>query len=559
MNEHFLSILRGEKAPALVLEDVQYADVYLRKIRRGNIWIDRGRIVYVGKSLPKKTEGTERVTSDAIIMPGYIEPHVHPFQLYSPESFAQYAATTGTTTFIADNFHLFMNLSNEESFRILDALNEGPFTWKWWMRMDAQTKMSNERLFTYERLLAWLRREDVIVGGELTGWPQVLKGEEAIRSFLEASIQAGHYIEGHLPGASDTTLAQMKWLGVTGDHEAMTLEDVEARLRHGYRVTLRHSSIRPDLLPIVKAMKDEQWDIGARLMMTTDGSPPLFYKDGVLDTCIRQVGETFDDWWTAYQMATITPAEAYRIDHEVGAIATGRVAHLNFLPHLEEPTPRSVLAGGQWIKKNGQVMTIAENVQWKKELSRPPLQLVKEDLEPTLSTHRLVLINDVLMKMEERTEEKSEHYLVVIGRAGHWRIRTRIHGFPEQMEALVSSFSLTGDTIFIYRSKQAAYLAWKRLEELGGGIVLADEETVQAEIPLPIGGFSSDVSFVQLMEKEEQFKQKLATYGEVKGDLIFTLLFLQSTHLPFVRLTEKGLIDILKNKCILPSEQRSIQ
>lgn len=559
MNEHFLSILRGEKAPTLVLEDVQYADVYLRKIRRGNIWIDRGRIVYVGESLPEKMEGTERVTSDAIVMPGYIEPHVHPFQLYHPESFAHYAATTGTTTFIADNFHLFTNLSNEASFRILDQLKDSPYTWKWWMRMDAQTKLKNERLFIYERLLPWLQREDVIVGGELTGWPQALKNKGSLRSFLEASQQAGHYIEGHLPGASDQTLAQMKWLGVTGDHEAMTLEDVEARLRHGYHVTLRHSSIRPDLFTIVEAMKKEQWDIGARLMMTTDGSPPLFYKKGIIDRCIRQVGAVLEDWWTAYQMATITPAEAYRIDDEVGAIATGRVAHLNFLNRLDDPTPRSVLAGGEWVKKNGNILPMKGKVQWKKELKRPKLHLQEEDLEPTLATHRLVLMNDVLMKMEERTEDKSEHYLVVIGRAGHWRIRTRIHGFPEQLEALVSSFSLTGDTIFIYRSKRAARLAWEKLEQLGGGIVLANEEDIQAEIPLPIGGFSSDLPFDQLIEREAAIKQALAKDGEVKGDIIFTLLFLQSTHLPFVRLTEKGVINILKNECILPSEKRSIQ
>ena len=558
MIAHFLSILRGSRAPALVLEDVQYVDVYLRTIRRGNIWIDRGRIVYVGEQLPKTLEGTERVTSDALVVPGYIEPHVHPFQLYHPESFAHFAATTGTTTLIADNFHLFTNLSNESSFRILDQLKKGPFTWKWWMRMDAQTQMLNERLFTYERLLPWLRREDVIVGGELTGWPQALKGEETLRSFLQASVEAGHYVEGHLPGASDQTLAQMKWLGVTGDHEAMTLEDVEARLRHGYHVTLRHSSIRPDLLPMIKEMKKEKWEIGARLMMTTDGSPPLFYQEGVMDTCIRQVGQTLEDWHTAYQMATITPAETYRIDREVGAIATGRVAHLNFLNSLDDPTPRSVLASGTWIKKDGKVLPIKEQVAWEEELTRPPLYLLDDDLEPVSSTTRLVLMNDVLMKMEERTEEKSEHYLVVIGRAGNWRIRTRIHGFPEQMEALVSSFSLTGDTIFIYRSKRAAQRAFERLEQRGGGIVLADDENVQAEIPLPIGGFSSHLSFPQLMEKEKLLKQKLAAYGEVKGDIIFTLLFLQSTHLPFVRITERGIIDILKNKCILPAEQRSM-
>ena len=39
----------------------------------------------------------------------------------------------------------------------------------------------------------------------------------------------------------------MKLFGIDGDHEAMTIEEVENRLLHGYAVTFRHSSIRPDL------------------------------------------------------------------------------------------------------------------------------------------------------------------------------------------------------------------------------------------------------------------------------------------------------------------------
>ena len=79
--------------------------------------------------------------------------------------------------------------------------------------------------------------------GCLTGW----RIDE-----LAATYAANKKIEGHLPGASEKTLVRMRLLGVDGDHEAMTVEEVEARLLHGYGVTLRHSSIRPDLPNILK-------------------------------------------------------------------------------------------------------------------------------------------------------------------------------------------------------------------------------------------------------------------------------------------------------------------
>ena len=51
---------------------------------------------------------------------------------------------------------------------------------------------------------------------------------------VSAAKIGGKKIEGHFPGASERTLARMRLLGTDGDHEAMTVEEVEARLLHGY-------------------------------------------------------------------------------------------------------------------------------------------------------------------------------------------------------------------------------------------------------------------------------------------------------------------------------------
>ena len=73
----------------------------------------------LGREMPAMTEGAEIVdAAGKKIVPGYIEPHVHPFQLYNPRTFADYAARLGTTTFISDNLILFMSLDNETSFSI---------------------------------------------------------------------------------------------------------------------------------------------------------------------------------------------------------------------------------------------------------------------------------------------------------------------------------------------------------------------------------------------------------------------------------------------------------
>ena len=61
-------------------------------------------------------------------------------------------------------------------------------------------------------------------------------------------------VEGHFPGASETTLAKLKLLGTDCDHEAMTGQEVFTRLMQGYTVSLRNSSIRPDLEVLLKEL-----------------------------------------------------------------------------------------------------------------------------------------------------------------------------------------------------------------------------------------------------------------------------------------------------------------
>lgn len=545
MVDHFLRILRKQYAPALVLKDVAYLDVYLQRVRRHHIWIDRGRIVYVGSDWPKIDETTEIIETDKIVVPGYIDPHVHPFQLYRPETLQTFGATTGTSTFIADTYHLSMHLCADEIDTYLDRLAEQTATWKWWMRYDSQTKLRQPR-FTDERLRQLMKREDVIVGGELTGWPDLLKGDTFLQKWVDETKDT-LYIEGHLPGASSRTLAEMKWLGVKGDHEAMTIDDVEKRLRHGYYVTLRYASIRPDLPTILREMKERNWPITERFMMTTDGAPPLFYEKGWMDRCIQLAADVLEDPIPAYLMATLHPALAYGIDGEVGSIATGKRAHLNFVRSLEEPTPVDVLQNGEWVVRDGQLLAEPQRalqIEW------PSLSLEEEDLCMKPTSYALHLKNDVLVTRIERNPSLSlragEHLLTIIGRDGSWRIRQVVTGFPSKLQSLISTHSLTGDTIIIQRSVAATKIGWETLQQLGGGIVLAEESGVVATLPLRVGGFSSEESVERLIEQEKQLKRQYATYGDVKGDLIFTLLFLQSTHLPFVRLTERGVVDVLK-------------
>ena len=110
------------------------------------------------------------------------------------------------------------------------------------------------------------------------------------------------------------------------------------------------------------------------MIFTTDGSTPAFYKEGVADMMIRIAIESGVPVIDAYQMASYNIARHYNLLHHHGVIATGRVANINFLSSEHDPTPVSVLAKGQWVKKDGAEIIVDDAVKWA-EFGFEPLKL----------------------------------------------------------------------------------------------------------------------------------------------------------------------------------------
>lgn len=562
-----IAVIDGQEAPTIVLKDARFLHSMFKKWLVGNIWIKKDRIVYVGNKMPQNLTNTEIIELNGkTVVPGYIEPHVHPFQLYNPHSFADFAAQTGTTTFIADNMTFMLSLPNKKAFSIIEQLKKLPFAFYWWVRFDSQTELENEDdLFTNKSIFEWLDRKDTIVGGELTGWPRLLNGDDQMLYWIQSAKNKGKKIEGHFPGASERTLTKMRLFGATGDHESMTVEDVEKRILQGYAVTLRYSSIRPDLPDILKGIIEKDLPIFDHLMMTTDGSTPSFHKDGVMDLCIRIAIESGVNPVDAYNMASYNVARYYDMDHLHGIIATGRYATLNILKDEYNPTPESVLSKGVWLKRDCEKVNALAPINWSKfDNLNLSFDLTDSDFQFSMPIG-IEMVNDVITKpyritvklnQKELSTEHDESLLLLIDRNGKWRVNTMIKGFATHVKGFATSYSNTGHIILIGKNIEDMKKAYKEMKKLNGGIVLVEDNEVIASIPLTIGGTLYDGPVEELIEKESALISALKDRGYHHTDAIYTLLFLQSTHLPYIRITPRGIFDVMKKKVMLPAVMR---
>jgi adenine deaminase len=568
LREH-VQVLNGELSPSLLLKNATYLHSTLKKWVQGHIWVYGDRIVYTGNQLPENLKQCEIVDCESqYLVPGYIEPHVHPFQLYNPQSFSKYASQSGTTTFVNDNLMLFLQLEKKKAFTLLREFNKMPVTMYWWTRFDSQTEMMHEEVtFSNGEVKSWLEHDSVLQGGELTAWPRLLQGDDLILHWMQETKRMGKIVEGHLPGASDKTIAKLRLLGIDGDHEAMTGEDVYKRLIQGLTVTLRHSSIRPDLPVLLDGLKEKGIDSYDSLLFTTDGSTPGFYEQGVLDFMIKMAIDKGIPPIEAYNMAGYNVANYYNITHLHGMIATGRVANINFLSAKDEPTPVSVLSKGNWVRRDGRQMEDTTEINWGTNGFTPlslDWEVGYEDLQFSMP-FGIEMVNDVITKPYSISINPSDGlldldhdqaFLMLLDRNGKWRISTMIKGFSKGVMGFASSYSNTGDIILIGKSKSDMIAAFNRMKEIGGGIVLAENGEILHDIPLPLSGLLSQKEMPELIEEEKTLKRLLIERGYRFSDPIYTLLFLQSTHLPYIRMTQKGIYDVMKKTVLFPTIMR---
>ncbi|WP_284036816.1 adenine deaminase C-terminal domain-containing protein [Neobacillus sp. 114] len=565
-----VSVLDGTTAPTILLKNALYLNQTFKKWMRANIWIYDDRIVYVGENLPANTENCEIIDcTEQILVPGYIEPHAHPFQLYNPHTLAAYASQFGTTTLINDNMALALNLPKREAFSLLRDFRSIPSTMFWWCRFDSQTEiLYEEETFSHSKIKSWLEHDAVLQGGELTGWPKLLNGDDMMLHWIQEAKRMRKKIEGHFPGASEKTLAKMMLLGADCDHEAMTGEEIYNRLMQGYMVSLRYSSIRPDLPKILDDMKRMGIDAYDRLIFNTDGATSTFYEQGITDAMIRIAIEKDVPVIDAYNMASVNIARYYGIDHLLGNIATGRVANINFLSSGENPTPVSVLAKGKWVKRNGMKVEDAyPSVDWSQYGLKPmelDWELTMDDLQFSMP-FGIKMENSVITKPysiaidvsgDELTTDHDECFFTLIDRKGKWRINTMLKGFANNLSALASSFSNTGDIILIGKNKQDMLMAFNRMKELDGGIVLVEDGEVICELQLPLAGIMSNLPMEELMVQEKRLLEELKNRGYSFSDPIYSLLFFSTTHLPYIRITQQGMYDVMNKTVLFPSIMR---
>jgi adenine deaminase len=522
------------------------ADVYSGTLFEANVEIEGGRIVYVGRRPPRTDETID--VAGRIITPGYIEPHSHPWCLYSPTSLLEVAVPDGTTTLVYDNLFFYLAFGVEGLRSIVDQCNAAPAHVKWVARIAAQTALA-EDAFDPEAVAAMLAWPEVVASGEITNWSGVIRGTFA--EGIAAAKTARKRVEGHNAGASYDRLNALSLAGISADHEAINGEEARNRLKLGMWTMLRQSSLRPDLEPMLKELRPIV-DSARRLMFTTDGAVPSFYAErGVIGGCLRIATDAVGvEWMRALQMATIDPATFLGLDEELGGVAPGRRATLNVLPENGDWRPELVFVDGELVARDGELLAPVPALRW--PATAPLVAPPSDAFSPLTGVQPVARYESaVINRRADREVRPDDLQAALVARDGTWITKGVIENFLGDVAGFATTATTSLELLVLGKDPEAMARAAARVVELGGGFAFDGGWSA----PLEIAGLIAADGFEAALRVERELTTHMQGAGYPFHDPLYSLLFASGDFLPEVRLTPRGVFEV-KTRTVLKGPSR---
>jgi adenine deaminase len=560
------AVARGAAPADLYVHGGTLLNVYTGELYPANVAVVGERIAYVGLREDMVGPRTVMLPADGrIITPGYIDPHVHPAHVVTPSGLARHLLPLGTTTVFADSLQIW-ELGGLRAFRVVaDALARSPLKFYWMIRVHAQARTTDEaKRFPVRDIARALDHPWSFGAGEVTRWPDVWGGNADLIGRLDLALSRGQRVEGHTAGAAADKIAALAAGGLTSDHEPITAAEVLDRARQGIAVMLRESSLRPDLVGLLDALKSAP-ALVSRLMLTADGSMPAFVRDhGFVDHLIRVAMQRGVAPVDAYRMATLNPATYIGREGDLGGVAPGRYADLCLLPDLSEPRPEVVVARGRVAARDGRVLVSVPEPDWARALTTPEARLTvrwrarPEDFQlPARDRYPVIkLVSAVITRLEERPLGDGDLFAALVDRAGRWVAPAVVAGFGDRVDGLASTITTDFNILVLGRRRESMARAVNRLLDVRGGVVLVDGDRVSCEIPMSLGGVMTRLDLPEAAAQEDALRAALVARGYPHHEPLFTLFFLAADFLPFVRLSPRGVWDVKQGRVLLPRRAR---
>jgi adenine deaminase len=562
------AVALGEEEADLVIKNANLANVYTRELLEGySVSVKGAWIAYVGTDA-SHTIGPRTKVIDAegkVLIPGFVDGHAHIIYYAAPREFLRYAMRGGTTTIVTEIMELTFPGGYSGLVDCLDIFRHQPI--KIFSTVPPSITFSKDaakKAPTLEQLMDLLRRDDVLGVGE-GFWQQVMQADTNYPALAEASLRLRKTAEGHAAGCRSRRLSAYLDYGVSSCHESVSADEVVEKLRFGVCTMIREGSIRKEL-DAMATIKDLALDM-RRAALVTDGVDPRdLVAKGYLEHVVHRAVDAGFDPLLAIQMATLNVAEHFGLDGLLGGIAPARYADMVLIPDLHTIKAQCVVSNGVVIAEDGKLV-----VEPRKAVFRSP-GLERRHVDPRDFAIRANSKGSVKARVIDQVTELVTKELMLDLPVIDGELRAdpdrgilkasliscegrmftgliRGHGFREGAMATSGSWE-TFAVVVVGANDGDMAVATNRVFETRGGIVVCAQGEVRAELPLPVAGILSDLTLEEIARRLNSIQKKAEDLGFRFSDATLTLATLTTAAIPFLRLSEDGLVDVRTGKVV---------
>ena len=560
--EDIIRVARGEQKADLVIKNAQIINVLSEEIYQADVAIKDGIIAGVGAGY---TGEKEIDANGKFISPSFIDGHVHiESSMLLPSEFAKMVVPSGTTTVVADP-HEISNVIGLHGISFMrEASKDLPLDVYMMLPSCVPAspyETSGFELNSYD--LSMLIDSPWVLGiAEMMNFPGVINLDSEVLSKIKLGLDKRKRIDGHAPYLSDKDLCAYVAAGVSSDHECTVPSEAIEKLRHGMYIMIREGSAAKDLDALIPVLKECPT---RKCIFVTDDRYPWALKEHINEMVSRVVKNGVSPI-KAIQMASLNTAEYFGLKN-LGAIAPGYKADMLLFDNLEDFKPQTVIKNGEIVAQNGEmIVSIKEktlsslrgtvNIRW---IDKDDLKIKAEgdEVKAIEVTSGLLVTKavDAKIKVEEgyavsNIDDDVLKILVIERHKASGNIgKGFVKGFGLKSGAIASTVAHDShNMIVIGTNDDDMFKAIKELVKSQGGKVIVKDGEVVAKLELPIAGLMSEQSSSEVIQKAQELKQGEKAVGCSIDEPFMTMAFLSLSVIPEIKLTDKGLMDVMNGK-----------
>ena len=555
-----IAVAAGREKADLVLKNATYVNVFSNELCQGDIAVAEGLIVGMGEY----SGSVEVDVSGKIVLPGFVDAHIHlESSLVSPSEFARAVLPHGTTTVITDP-HEITNVMGTDGIDYMLCATEGlPLDTHFMIPSCVPASALDESgaNLDYRDIDSFFDHPRVLGLAEMMNFPGIISADSSTVAKIIASQAHHKKIDGHAPGLSGTDLNAYIAAGVYSDHECSTVEDAIAKLERGQYIMIREGTAARNLDALLPLLTPQYYTYC--MFCTDDKHPNDLLEKGHIDYIVRRAIKSGVDPIIAVKCASHHAARYFLLNNR-GAIAPGFLADFVVIDNFDDFNILEVYKKGKLmfdgktvtpfeapeidphlVKRSHETFHVAhlEATDFIESRPRAVLGMVPGEIVTTDAGYaEKISVEDDILKIAVIERHKNTHHIGI----GY------IKGYGLKSGAVATSISHDSHNIIVVgANEEDMAAAVNRVVELGGGIVVMDDGKVLGELQLQIAGIMSEAPLIEVNEALENAKEQAFKLGVSRGvDPFMTLSFMALTVIPTLRLTTRGVFDVINQRYV---------